>query len=397
MDIKGSPVLSALGGYAFAELDRLVEELRGQGIAVIDYGVGDPQCPTPELIRRAAEEAVESFASAGYPSYVGAIELRREIAAWNERRFGVALSPDEEIAVTLGSKEAVFHFPFTLLRPGEVVLVPTPGYPPYHTGARFAGGEPYFFPLLPERGFLPDLDAIPAAVLRRARILWLNYPNSPTGVVPPDSFYVEALAFARRHQLVLASDEAYSELYFGERPPRSFLEFGREGVVVFQSLSKRSAMTGYRSGWVCGDRRLVSLFKKLKTNIDSGSPHFVQAAAIAALRDEEHVVRFRADYGSKQAALSAAFLAARLPPCRSEATIYLWQPAPPGLTDVEYARALLAPAVACAVMPGSWISQVAADGSNPGAGFVRWALCPSPEEVAETARRLTRVELGRPS
>jgi len=318
------------------------------------------------------------------------MRLRERIAAWMESRFSVSLDPSEEVAITLGSKEAVFHFPLALLDPGDIALIPSPGYPPYRTGTLFAGGEPWYYPVTPETSFLPDFGAIPEDVAARARILWLNYPHSPTGANPPDDFYPRVLEYCQAHDIVIASDEAYSELYFGPRP-RSILEFSKEGVIVFQSLSKRSAMTGYRIGWVCGDQSLVSLFKKLKTNIDSGSPEFVQEAAMAALDDEAHVEEARSSYEAKADLLLAAFARAGLPARRPEGTIYLWQSVPKGLTDVEYARRLLDPELACAVMPGTWLATPLEDGSNPGAGHVRWALCPPLEEVKEAALRIQQA------
>jgi LL-diaminopimelate aminotransferase len=392
MKVFESPALASLGGYAFDELDRLVASLRDTGVKVIDFGVGDPSYPAPPLVRQAVSEGLDEFATSGYPSYVGHPRFRSAISGWFERRFGVPLDPTTEVAVSLGSKEAVFHFPLAVLQPGDIVLVPTPGYPPYRSGTVFAGGEVYGYPLVRDNGYAPDLAAIPEAVARRARILWFNYPNSPTGACASDQVFEETVAFCRRHDIILAADEAYTELYFGE-PPRSALEFSREGVIVFQSLSKRSAMTGYRIGWVCGDPHLVGLFKKLKTNIDSGAPNFVQAGAIAALQDEAHVAEARTEYRRKQDILLDAFASNGLDATASAATIYVWQLAPRGMSDVDYARALLAPEVACAVMPGSWISAAAADGTNPGAGYVRWALCPSVQEVEEAARRLSNLQL----
>jgi len=274
-----------------------------------------------------------------------------------------------------------------LLRPGDLVLLPSPGYPPYRTGTMFAGGECFHYPLVEEQGFLPDLESLPSEILKRARLMWLNYPNSPTGRSAPDSFLERVVEFGRAHDIILASDEAYSELYY-HTPPRSLLEFGREGIVVFQSLSKRSAMTGYRVGWVCGDERLVSLHKRLKTNIDSGAPDFVQHAAVAALRDEDHVKQARRAYGEKVACLSDALSGAGMPASTPEATIYLWQRVPSGMSDVDFAMRLLEPAVGCAVMPGSWLSQPLESGFNPGGKYVRWALCPSADDVREAARRL---------
>jgi len=387
MPFVPSKRLSLLGGYAFDEIDKRVAELRRQGIKVIDFGVGDPAYPTPEFIRRVAADGLDRHASAGYPSYVGSMHLREEIARWMQRRFAVDLDPADEIMVTVGSKEAVFHFPEAVLNPGDVALVPSPGYPPYKTGATFAEGRTYYYPLAARTGFLPDFKTIPQEIVERAKILWVNYPNSPTGRTPPDSFYEETVSFARENDIVLASDEAYTEIYFTS-PPRSFLEFGREGVVVFQSLSKRSAMTGYRIGWMCGDKTLVTLMKKLKTNIDSGAPDFVQDAAAAALNDEVHVEAARSEYRAKMELLMDAFSTAGLSAQPPDAAIYIWQKVPEGMTDLAFARRLLSPSLACAVVPGSWLATPLEDGSNPGADYVRWALCPPIEEVEEAARRI---------
>ena len=287
--------VAALGDYAFAEVDLEVAKLRARGIEPIDFGVGDPTAPTPEVVRRATAAALEARQTAGYPSYVGDQAFLDAVSAWIERRFGVSLDGATEVSSTLGAKEAVFNFHEAVVDPGDVVLCPSPGYPPYSRGTRFAEGEPYHLPLLAERRFLLDFAAIPDAVARRAKLLWLNYPNSPSGAVAPRSFYQEALEFAASYDLIIASDEAYSELYY-EAPPLSILNVARERVLVFNSLSKRSAMTTYRIGWVAGDPDLVALFRKVKTNIDSGTPTFIQDGAVAALADETHVRAFRAEY-----------------------------------------------------------------------------------------------------
>mgnify|MGYP002640291753 CR=1 FL=1 len=388
MEFPISNRLNRLGGYAFDELGNKVKELEEQGVKVIDFGVGDPRYPTPEFIRKAAQAGIDHYATAGYPSYAGSKQFRTVVAQWMQQRFNVSLNPDTEIMATIGSKEAIFNFPEAVLNPGDMVLAPTPGYPPYRTGAAFAEGSVYLYPLLPENAYLPDWSSFPPDVLEKARILWISYPNSPTGVMAPDSFYREAVAFASQHNLILASDEAYSELYFSKTPARSALEFGRDGVVVFQSLSKRSAMTGYRVGFLCGDQRIVTAVRKLKTNIDSGVPDFIQGAAMAALNDEEHVHEARQDYRRKRDLIINAFKEAGIEVTPPEGTIYIWQKAPNGLTDVEWAHRLLDPSIAIAVMPGSWLGSTASDGSNPGAGFVRWALCPMMEDVELAAGRI---------
>ncbi len=391
MEIVASKRVRSIGGYAFAEVDREVEKLRAQGVQPTDFGVGDPTDPTPAVVREACKRAVDEHARAGYPSYVGAAKFREAVAGWMGRRFSVALEWQTEIASTIGSKEGVFNFHEGFVDPGDVVLCPNPGYPPYYRGTLFAEGVPVPFPMRAEDDFLPDLEKIPADVVRRAKVLWINYPNSPTGKVAPPEYLERAAAFARRHGLILCSDEAYTEIYFTPEAPRSMLEFAKEGVLVFQSLSKRSAMTGYRVGFVAGDRRLVDVFKKVKTNIDSGTPNFVQDAAVAALADEGHVREMREEYRRRRDALAEGLAAAGLARCVPEGTIYLWQRVPAGMASVDFAKRLLAPEVAVVCTPGAWISQAGADGVNPGEGYVRFALVPSLEDTKAAAVRIRRA------
>ncbi|MBM4398639.1 MAG: aminotransferase class I/II-fold pyridoxal phosphate-dependent enzyme, partial [Deltaproteobacteria bacterium] len=377
MDVRPSSRLASLSGYPFAEVDRKVAELRAAGHRPIDFGVGDPTDPTPVAVREAIKAAVDRRAGDGYPSYVGAPEYRQAISAWFGRRFGVALDPATEVCANIGAKEAVFNFPNALIDPGDVVLCPSPGYPPYARGTLFAGGVPRFYPLRMEDGFLPDLDAIPPSVLARARLIWVNYPNSPSGRIAPDDFWPRLLAFAERWGIVVASDEAYSEIWY-DRPPRSALEFGRDGVVVFQSLSKRSNMTGHRVGWVCGDARVVDLFRRLKTNVDSGTATYVQDGAIAALADETHVEAQRASYKAKRDLIVAALRDAGCTVPAPEATLYVWPRVPEGMTGLDFAKRLLDPAVCVVTTPGAAVCEPLEDGSNPGERHVRFAMVPSP-------------------
>jgi len=391
--IRPSDRVASLGGYAFAEVDKKVAELKQKGITPVDFGVGDPTVPTPAVVREALKRAVDERASAGYPPYDGTSAFRKACADWMERRFGVKLDPDAEITSTIGSKEAVFNFAEGFVNPGEYVIIPTPGYPPYERGTLFAEGKPFFLPIEKENGFLPDLDAVPADVREKAVLMWINYPNSPTGRIAPPSFFEKAAAFCRKNDIILASDEAYSEIYYTDEKPHSVLEYGREGVVAFFSLSKRSAMTCYRVGWAAGDERIISVFKKVKTNIDSGTPTFIQDAAAAALADEEHVERFNAEYRRKRDILVDALTACGLPDCSPEGTIYVWQEVPEGFTDVEFATRLLQQDIAVVTTPGSWISTEV-EGRNPGARYVRFALVPSVEETEAAARRIRNALAG---
>ena len=383
--------LRALPPYAFAEIDARVGELRRQHVDVIDFGVGDPTLPTPGPIRRACREGVERYADAGYPAYAGAPFFRQAAADWLRRRYGVDVSPETEVTATIGSKEAVFHLPEAVCDPGDVVLVPSPGYPPYAAGARFAEAEAVPYGLFADRRFLPDLEALERALPTRARLLWINYPNSPTGACATREDLARLAEFARRHDLLLASDEAYIDLWFGDAAPPSLLEVARERVLCFFSLSKRSAMTGYRVGFVAGDRELVGALRRLKTNLDSGVPTFIQAAAAEALADETHVEQMRDEYRDKRDRLCAALEALGLPPARPAGAIYVWQPLPPGLDDREAALRLLRPELAVVATPGSLIARTLPDGRNPGAGHLRFALVPPLHRVIEAARRLAAV------
>jgi LL-diaminopimelate aminotransferase len=257
----------------------------------------------------------------------------------------------------------------------------------------FAGGENYLLNLLPENNFLPDLKAVPEAICQRAKILWLNYPSNPCAVDASEDFYREAIEFCKRWGIILVSDECYTEIYFDTaKRPHSILEFcqATDPVVSIFSLSKRSNMTGYRVGWVAGNTEIIAAFKKVKTNIDSGTPTFIQKAAIAALNDEEHVEAMRNLYNQKREILIPALKAAGFPDADLEATFYLWQPIPSGFKDsVELAKRLLAPEIGVIVTPGQWISDTF-EGVNPGQKFVRFALVPSVEETKRAAERIAK-------
>jgi LL-diaminopimelate aminotransferase len=380
--------LQKLGGYAFDEVNKRVAALEAQGIRPIDFGVGDPTVPTPALVRERLKTAVDKRASSGYPAYEGDPAYRAAVADWMKRRFRVALDPATEVCATIGSKEAVFNVHEGLVDPGDIVLMPSPGYPPYKRGTQFAEGQPWFYPLRRANGYLPDFDAIPADVAKRAKAIWVCYPNSPTGAVADRAFYERLFAAADEHGWLVLSDEAYSEIWFGPAAPPSALEVRKERCLAFFSMSKRSAMTGWRVGWVCGDARLVALFRKVKTNVDSGTPTFIQDAAAAALADEAHVAAFREEYREKRDVLCAGLKRAGLTVHPPASTLYVWQEGPKGMSGVDLAARLLDPAVAVVTTPGEWLSDPVADGSNPGAGHVRFALVPS---LADTRRAAEKI------
>ncbi|MEM8884083.1 MAG: aminotransferase class I/II-fold pyridoxal phosphate-dependent enzyme [Planctomycetota bacterium] len=381
-----------LPAYPFAVLSEQVQKLKSQGLNPIDFGVGDPTIPTPALVRERLKTAADERAAAGYPSYIGDMGFRTAVADWTRRRFGVELDPATEITTTIGSKEGIFNFPLGHVQQGDIVLCPTPGYPPYARGTSFAGGTPYFLPLTKENGYLPDLDAIPANIVERAHILWLCYPGAPTGANAPREFFEKAIAWGRTHGVIVVNDEAYVDLYFTDEPPHSILEYGKEGVVSFHSMSKRSAMTGWRIGWTAGDPDIIATFRKVKTNVDSGCPTFIQDASVAALEDETHVEEMRADYLAKRDMLAGCFRELGLEDCAPEATIHYWQRLPEGVDSIEFATKLLDPEIAVVCTPGPWVSDECADGSNPGLGYVRFSLVPS---QADTQRACDAILANR--
>jgi LL-diaminopimelate aminotransferase len=391
MEIIVSDRVNAIGSYAFADVDNIVAELKKEGIEPIDFGVGDPTLPTPKIIRDACKKGIEKRKSSGYPSYIGEPQFREKVAWWSKKRFGIDLDPETEIMSTIGAKEGIFNFPETIINPGDYALAPNPGYPAWSRGTHFAEGKTYFLNLLPAHDFLPDLDSIPRDILQKAKLLWINYPNNPTTAFPTRSFYEEVLAFGERHNIIIASDESYTENYYDD-PPISILQLKKEGVVVFQSLSKRSNMTCYRVGWICGDHRIIDAYKKVKPNIDSGTATFIQDAAIAALNDDQHVKELREDYRQKRDIIVDAFTSIGLASCKPKGTIYIWQKVPEGYTSLMIAKKLLQKEVAVVTTPGNWLSQEF-QGVNPGEGYIRLALVPSLEEVKKAAQRIKKLKL----
>jgi LL-diaminopimelate aminotransferase len=335
----------------------------------------------------AAEKALANGENHQYASYYGMPELRRAIAAWYRRRFDVELDPDTEVLPTLGSKDGISHLPFALLNPGDVALAPNPGYPVYVTGAIMADAEPYSLPLTAARGWLPDLDAIPAGMLNRARILWLNYPNNPTAATAPLSFYENAVEFCRTHGILLCHDFPYSEVTFrGYRAPSVLQVAGAKDVAVeFHSLSKTYNMTGWRVGMAVGNREALQLLGQVKTNIDSGIFPVVQRAAIAALNGPDNDALNRV-YESRQARTLAVLRElgweAIVPP---DATFYLWLRVPDGYTSVSFAGRVLDEA-GVNITPGNGFGSA-------GEGYFRISLTVADTRLDEALERLRGLHI----
>jgi succinyldiaminopimelate transaminase len=368
-----NPVLTELAQYPFARLDDWKADATARGIELIDFGMGDPRERTPAFIRDALLSSVDEVSS--YPRATGLPELREAIAHWIGTRFGVAVDPGTEVIPTLGSKEAIFSFAQVALGDKKLVAIPEPAYPVYERGALFAGGSVVAVPLDEQHGWLPDLDAFEH--WDEIALFWVCYPNNPTGAVAPLSFYEELTARAREHGFLVCSDEAYSELWFDE-PPVSALEVAdRTNVVVFNTLSKRSSMTGYRSGFVCASPDVISALKSFRPTVGTAPQEFVQRASVAAWSDEQHVADVRELYERKREVLLPALERSGLRLAGSDATFYLWLDA--GGPSIEFAQGLLERGIVCA--PGAFFGPA-------GEGYVRFALVPTLEECQRAVEML---------
>jgi succinyldiaminopimelate transaminase len=378
-----SPVLRRQTTYPFLRLAEAAREVEARGVEVIDFGTGDPREPTDPRIQEALRDGVVE--RMGYPQAVGLPELREAIAGWAARRFGVALDPDTEIVPTLGSEEAIFSFAQIALDPErgkDTVAFTEPGYPVYERGALFAGARTVHLPLREEHGFLPDLDALPAEEWSRMAVLWVVYPNNPTAAAAPSDFYEQAAERCRAYDVILASDEAYSELWF-EEPPCSALELDdRANVAVFNTLSKRSSMTGYRSGFVAGDASIIMALKAFRPTVGTAPQEFVQRASVVAWSDEEHVAAARQRYARKRDPFLELFDRVGLRVAGSAATMYLWLAVPEGESSEGFAERLLEHGVVLA--PGSYLGPC-------GEGYARLALVPTEEECARAVAILEQV------
>jgi LL-diaminopimelate aminotransferase len=385
MTVKPAERLNQLPPYLFAAIDAKKKAAMDKGADIISLGVGDPDLPTPVHIIEAGQKALANPANHQYPFGAGLLKFRQAVASWYQSRFRVALDPATEIHALIGSKEGLAHLPLAFLDPGDVALIPEPGYPAYNASVLLAGGRTHFLPLREEDGFLPNLDAVPADVRKSAKLLYLNFPSNPLSVTAPRSFYEKAIEFARRHDVLIVHDAAYSEMYY-EEPPMSFLEVpgAKEVGVEFHYCSKTYNMTGWRVDWVCGNAGAVRLLGKLKDNYDSGVFQAIQEAAVAALTGSQDCVaemrkiyRERRDFwvdGLKKLGWSMV-----TPP----ATFYVWARVPRGFTSSQVAERLLEEAhLVCT--PGN--------GFGPsGEGYVRFALSVPLPRLREALERIGKV------
>jgi len=380
--------LKQLPPYLFKEIDRKKAEIKARGVDIIDLGVGDPDLPTPQHIIEAMKRAVDDPANHRYPSYSGMNDFKEAVAEWYQRRFGVHLDPEKEVVSLIGSKEGLAHLPLAFIDPGDIALVPTPAYPVYHIGTLFAGGESFFMPLVARNDYLPDLKQIPESVARRARLLFINYPNNPTAAVADLHFFDEVVAFARKYDIMVCHDAAYTEMAFDGYQPPSFLQAeGAKAVgMEFHSLSKTFNMTGWRIGFAVGNEKGMEALGAIKSNIDSGVFQAVQMAGIEALRGDDACVReMTAVYQERRDIMVQGLQAAGYEVGRSRATFYLWVTVPRGYTSAQVATRFLEE-TGVVVTPGNGFGE-------PGEGYFRIALTQKKERLAEAIDRLRGMRL----
>lgn len=376
-----NPVLGRIQKNLSVELEERRKALAGQGKRLFDFGLGDPKEPTPSFIREALRAAVPEVSQ--YPSAAGTPALRKACAGYVRRRFGVELDPDSQIAPCAGAKEAIFHLPLAFAgdpRRRKVVM-PDPGYPTYEVGARFAGLEPVPVALTAANRFLADPDALDEALLRETLLFWVSYPHNPTGAVAPREYLERVGRAAKEYGFIVASDECYADIYFGQ-PPLSMLEIQVENVVAVHSCSKRSGMTGYRSGFMAGDGDLIGGLKRLRSHPGLASPEFVPAAATAAWSDDAHATERRELFRRKRDRFLRFFAEQGLVADASDATLYVWLRVPKPHTASSYALRLLDAGIV--VAPGTAFGA--------GEGYVRVALVPTLEECEEAIQAWSRIE-----
>ncbi len=369
--------------YLFAEISRKIAEKRAQGVDVISFGIGDPDLPTPPHVIEALKRAADDPVNHRYPETEGLPELRQAMARWYERRFGVTLDPDKEVVPLIGSKEGIAHVALCLIDPGDVALVPDPAYPVYAVGTMFAGGEVYPLPLTEARGFLPDLDAVPADVVRRARVLWINYPNNPTAACATLEFFERVVHFARRYDIAVCHDLAYADVAYDGYVPPSFLEVpgAREVGIEFNSLSKAYNMTGWRVGMAVGNATLVDALTRVKSNLDSGIPQAIQQMAIAAMDGpQDAIAQHNAVYQRRRDRVVEVLRAIGLTVHPPKASLYIWAKLPDGERSIEFATRLLED-TGVVVTPGIGYGVY-------GEGYIRLSLTTPDDRIDEGLRRL---------
>ena len=384
--IEKSDRLNSLPPYLFKEIDRQKDEVRKRGVDIIDLGVGDPDMPTPPHIIEALNKAAIDPANHRYPSYSGMGDFNESVACWYKRRFYVDLDYENEVVTLIGSKEGIAHIPLAFINAGDLALVTSPGYPVYHIGVQFAGGQAYFMDLLKENDFLPDLNAVPEEIANKARMMFINYPNNPTSAVANRSFFQEVVTFAESHNIIVCHDAAYTEMAFDGYRPISFLEVeGAKAVgIEFHSLSKTYNMTGWRIGFAVGREEIIQALGQIKSNIDSGAFQAVQVAGIAALEENQDCVdNMNKVYTERRDILVDGLVELGLSVEKPRATFYVWIEAPKGYNSAEFTSHLLSKG-GIVVTPGNGFGEA-------GEGYVRMALTVGKERMKEAVERIKSI------
>ncbi len=372
--------------YLFAAIDKMKQEALAKGVDLIDLSIGDPDLPTPAHIVDAMKRAVEKPVHHRYPSYEGMLSYREAVAKWYKSRFNVSLDPHSEVLSLIGSKEGIGHIPLAFVNPGDVVLVPSPGYPVYPVATLFAGGESHLMPLIEANDFLPDFSAVPEEIMKRARLMFINYPNNPTSAVGHKGFYEDVIGIAERYNIIVCHDAAYSEIYYDGRKPMSFMELdgAKETGIEFHSLSKTYNMTGWRIGFAVGNKELIAGLGKIKTNLDSGVFQAIQEAAIVALGTGDEVLsRIRDTYQARRDTLYNGLRGIGLHAIKPQATFYLWTRVPSRFDSSGFVAHILEKAGVLAT-PGNGFG-------TPGEGYVRFALTASVERIKEAVERMGKA------
>ncbi|MTI84609.1 MAG: LL-diaminopimelate aminotransferase [Firmicutes bacterium] len=374
-----------LPAYLFARIEKLIEEKREKGIDVISLGIGDPDMPTPDYIINELKKEADNSANHQYPSSVGMLSYRQAVADWYKNRFGVELDPKSEVVSLVGSKEGIGHISWCYLNPGDVVLVPDPGYPVYAGGAILAGAHPYYMPLKEENNFLPDLSAIPMDVAQKAKMMFINYPNNPTGATADEVFYKEIVAFAKEHNILVCHDAAYSEISFDGYKPISFMQVpgAKEVGIEFHSVSKTFNMTGWRIGWAVGHPDVVDALGRLKSNVDSGQFQAVQYAAIKGLTGpNDFIDKMCGVYQERRDILVDALNEMGWKLAKPKGTFYVWAPVPKGYSSESFAEAVL-DKTGIVITPGTGYGA-------EGAGYFRIALTVPKDRMLDAVDRLKK-------
>jgi LL-diaminopimelate aminotransferase len=375
--------LNRLPPYLFVEISQKIAELRARGQDIISFAIGDPDLPTPSHIIEHMCRAAHDPTNHRYPETAGLPELRQAIAEWYERRFGITLNPAKEVLPLIGSKEGIGHMALCFIEAGDLALVPDPSYPPFFMGTILAGGEPYFMPLKEENDFLPDFEAIPAEVADKAKLMWLNYPNNPTGAIADLDFFEKAVHFAQQHDLAICHDAPYTEVAFdGYKPPSFMQTAGAKKIgVEFHSLSKTYHMTGWRIGMVVGNADMVDALFRVKSNLDSGIPQAIQYAAVEALRgSQKHIAERNAILQQRRDKLLKVLNEIGLKAMIPKATFYIWANIPQGYTSMDFTKKLLDEA-GIAVTPGTGYGR-------EGEGYIRLSLTISDDRLEQGMNRL---------